>query len=286
MARETAVIILNYFGCEDCRACVASVKRHIEHAAVYIIDNSADTDEKNRLQALFSSEPHVHLIFSEKNLGFAAGVNLGLKQALAAGLSRFLVLNNDAVVLENCGSILDAAYGEHGGSLIAPSINWGGSICGGNYYHRYGGLIIRKKPKISAGWLFYLTGCALAFDRLFLDRAGFFSESFFMYGEDVELSVRACARGIPLVCLPQILINHEGSKSARMASLFYEYHIARAHYLLTFCTLQKKGHQLVSLGGKLLFLLLRACVRCLRFKTLAPLAALCLAPLKLNIRPS
>ncbi len=132
-----------------------------------------------------------------------------MRATIKKGFRRFLLLNNDAVMLAGSGEILQAAYAKHPGALIAPSIRWAGEICAGTYYHRYFGLILRKPPKSASGWLFYLTGCALLFDKAFLERNGLFSEAFFMYGEDVEFSVRAYANAAPVLCLPDIIIDHQ-----------------------------------------------------------------------------
>jgi len=286
MNDRTAVIILNYFGHEDTAACAASVQRHVPGAVCCIVDNSASAAERSCLQKLFGARDDVFLIFPSENLGFAAGVNRGLQAALEKGFSRFLLLNNDAVMLAGSGEILEAACAQHPGALIAPSIRWAGQICAGNYYHRYFGLILRKRPKRASGWLFYLTGCALLFDKVFLERNGLFSEAFFMYGEDVEFSARACFNAVPVLCLPDIIIDHAGSGSSHMASFFYEYHVARSHYLLTFFMFDKKPQQLLVLAIKMLSLLARALLRCVRFRTVTPLKALCCAPFKLLVRPS
>jgi len=285
MNKTLAIIILNYFGHEHTLACVASVRCCVEEIALFIVDNSTDIEEETRLRELFEGTPDVRLLFPGSNLGFAAGVNWGLSRAMSEGYSRFLLLNNDAVLLDGAGAILQAASAGHPGALMAPTIRWAGQVCAGNYYHRYLGLIIRKRPRCHSGWLFYLTGCGLLFDRVFLEQNGPFNEAFFMYGEDVEFCSRAYGNGLPVLCLPDIIIDHVGSGSAQMASFFYEYHVVRSHYLLTFILLPHPLQRALSLAGKFLCLMLRALVRCLRFKTVAPLKALCLAPIKLPVRP-
>lgn len=286
MNNRTAVIILNYFGHEDTAACAASVGRHIEKAAVFIVDNSASAAERSCLEKLFSSPSDVVLIFSEKNLGFAAGVNRGLRAALEKGFRRFFLLNNDALLREGAGEFLQQAFSQHPGCLIAPAINHGGLFCTGNYYHRYFGLVRMEKPGGSAGWLLYLSGCALAFDGDFLAKNGFFQEAFFMYGEDVEFSARVRNNNCELVCLEEFIIDHAGSSSSGMASFFYEYHVTRSHYLLTGYLFHSPLQRLLAMQTKTLSLLLRALLRCIKFRTAAPLKALCCAPFRLPVRPS
>jgi N-acetylglucosaminyl-diphospho-decaprenol L-rhamnosyltransferase len=288
---QFAVVILNFFGYQDTLRCIARVRRSL-NAAFFIVDNSAENNEKTKLASPLSDQPHIRLIFPDENLGFAAGVNIALKKAVGAGFKRFLLLNNDAVLLENAGKILNKAFDTYPACLIAPAIKSNNYIYCESYYHKYLGLItqrhISEKPRQRSeklGWVRYLSGCALAFDKDLLDKIGLLDESFFMYGEDVVFSHRARKSGVPIVLLEYNLVHHKGSHSAKMASFFYEYHMARAHFLLTFNLLSRPYQQVLSLFGKSATLTVRAWIRCFRYRTFAPLAALLLCSLPLRIRP-
>jgi N-acetylglucosaminyl-diphospho-decaprenol L-rhamnosyltransferase len=281
---HVAVIILNFFRCKDTLRCVNFAQRSL-NTTCFIVDNSSDKREKNLIEDLFKDNPSVKLLFPRENLGFGAGVNLALKHAIDDGFHRFLLLNNDAFLIEGAGQVLDRALDQYPGSLISPGIKWGKDICFNSYYHKYLGLISKKTPNQKKGWLSYFTGCALAFDINTFDTLGYFDESFFMYGEDVEISHRAQKKGIPMLLLKEILVNHEGSRSAQMASLFYEYHTARAHFLLSFYFFNHPVKTLLSLLGKSITLTARACIRSLRYQNLNPLVALLIAPISLRIRP-
>ena len=282
--QRIGVIILNFLRHKDSHACIESVRNSL-HATVFLVDNSADEMEKEIIDDMFRNDNDIQLFFPKKNLGFAAGVNLALKHAIDSGFNRFLLLNNDAVLLKGSGQVLNKAFNKYPRSLIAPTIKWGKDVCYKSYYNKYLGLIYKNPPSQKRGWLPYFTGCALAFDLTTIDTLGFFNESFFMYGEDVEISHRAQTKGIPMFLLKEVLVYHKGSLSAQMASLFYEYHIARAHYLLSFCILDHPFKALLSLLGKSITLTARAYVRSLRYHNLNPLIALLLAPIPLQIRP-
>ncbi len=283
MQNRIGVIILNFLRHKDSYTCIESVRNSL-HATVFLVDNSADEMEKEIIENMFRDNNNIKLLFPEENLGFAAGVNLALKHAIDSGFNRFLLLNNDAVLLKGSGQVLDKAFNKYPGSLIAPTIKWGKDVCYKSYYHKYFGLIYKKQPAQKKGWLTYFTGCALAFDLTTIDTLGFFNESFFMYGEDVEISHRAQTKGIPMFLLKEVLVYHKGSLSAQMASFFYEYHIARSHYLLSFYLFNHPVKTLLSLLGKSITLTARACTRSLRYHNLNPLAALLLAPIPLRIR--
>ena len=281
---KIAVIILNYFGFQDTCACVNSVRENLD-AQFFLVDNSADSEERERLQAEFSDGSEVALSFPSENLGFAAGVNLGLKQAIKKGYQYFLLLNNDAVLLPGSGKIFIETIINNPGSLIAPTIIWGGNINKGSYYNKYLGLISDTPYFNGYGSIYYFTGCALAFDKIFIDTVGFLNEDFFFYGEDVEYSYRAMKKNVSLILIPENLVRHEGSKSAKNASLFYEYHILHAHWLLIFNIIENPLKKLFAILGKLCVLSLRSILRCIKFMTLVPLVSLIKAPWHLRIRP-
>ena len=280
-----AVIILNYFDAEATITCIDSVRNRLQ-ATIFLIDNSADAAEKSILTALFQKCFDIHLFFPPKNLGFAGGVNLGLSEAVCRGYYRFLLLNNDAIVLDGIQEKITIAYEKCKGGLIAPAIHWGDSINRGYYYHKYFGLITKERIFDSNGWFYYLSGCALAFDKDFIDNVGFLNEQFFMYGEDIELAFRAVRKNVAIELIPDVLVLHDGSRSSNIASFFYEYHLSRSHYLLCFIFFTNPLNITMAILAKTFTLMARAIVRSTRYKSLEPLKGFLLGPFSIRVRPS
>lgn len=280
-----AVIILNYFGFRSTLKCIESVQRTLIPSTVFLVDNSADPPERIKLSKGLRNHGNICMFFPSENLGFAAGVNRGLKEAIKAGFNRFFLLNNDTIVLDGLKQKLDEAFVKWPGALIAPTIRWGNSLNKGYFYHKYFGFIAKEKFVRSKNWLYYLSGCALAFDDEFLDKVGYLNEKFFMYGEDIDLAYRAASKNVPIALIQNELVIHEGSHSARMASFFYEYHMARSHYLLCFILFEKWPDQMTAILAKALTMTIRAFIRSLKYGSAAPLKTLMLAPLSLKVRP-
>lgn len=278
------VIILNYFGYDDTVLCIKSVKNSLR-ATIFLVDNSADKTERQKLENTFLNQSEIRLIFPEENLGFAAGVNLALRRAIAEGYQHFLLLNNDTVLTPDAGNVFAKAFIDHPCSIISPTIIWGENLSKGNYYQKYLGLITTMPYLNSFGSLYYLTGCALAFDKKVIDAIGHLDETFFFFGEDIEYCYRATKNNIPLILLHDKLIQHEGSKSAKMASFFYEYHMIHSHYLLSLKIIDNSLNMLISFLGKFLTFSLRAFIRCFRHKSLIPFIALFAGAFSLKIRP-
>jgi GT2 family glycosyltransferase len=95
-----------------------------------------------------------------------------------------------------------------------------------------------------------------------------FDETFFFYGDDIEFGYRLGRAGIALVDAPSATVIHEGSKGSVNGSLFYEYHMARAHLLLV----RKLGHgivmQVMMVMARVLALAARATLRVARYRSL------------------
>ena len=279
-----AVIILNYFDAKITYQCCQSILKEID-VHFFLIENSATCLEKNRLvSAITSFKKQTTLLFPGKNLGFSAGVNLGLKEAIKRGFKQFIVINNDAKLKKGSGKALKQAFSQNKCCLMSPKLYWNDKIIGGRYYHKYTGIMFddnsttflaRYYPRL--GFLFYLTGCALAFDKTLLDKIGFFDEDFFMYGEDVEFSHRASAKGCNLILLDEVFVEHEGSKSAQKGSFFYEFYTNRSHLLLAEKLSLTPLEKFFSYIGKFSYLLSRSIFRMIKYNSLIPIKAFLLS---------
>jgi len=279
-----AIIILNYFNAKLTKACCESIRQEID-ANFFIVENSADSIERNKLiNAIAPFQEQTTILFPDRNLGFAAGVNLGLREAIKRGNNQFLIINNDARLKAGSGQALKKAFYQYKGCLISPKIYWDHKTIGIRYYHKYTGVMfddvatVLSKYFLKLGFLPYLTGCALAFDKTLITKTGFFDEDFFMYGEDVEFSQRARAKGCELKLLDEVFVEHDGSISAKKrGSFFYEFLINRSHLLLTKKLAPTFLVKNFSYIGKFCYLFIRSLYRTIRFKNFIPIKAFVLS---------
>ncbi|MGO1411494.1 MAG: glycosyltransferase family 2 protein [Microbacterium sp.] len=77
-----------------------------------------------------------------------------------------------------------------------------------------------------------LCGAGLFATRKVLDELGPFDEDFFLYGEDVDLSLRAASVGLELVLVPRALIDHDAGTSSEGSSALVERARTDAHLRL------------------------------------------------------
>lgn len=121
---KVAIVVLNYLNYKDTIECVESIVLDQYPAKeIIIVDNGSPNDSQARLEEKFRNHGGVHLLFSEKNEGFARGNNLGIRYARdILGCNFVLLLNNDTMV-KDAGMIttLMEAY-EPGVGVLGPRI--------------------------------------------------------------------------------------------------------------------------------------------------------------------
>lgn len=268
MIARTIGLTLNYRDASRTITCVQSLLDN-EVSSVLVWDNSADGGKSaDGIREAFFGQDRVMVHLSNDNLGFAAGVNRGLQlcRDIQQG-GRVLLINNDARLLDGAVGKLQLALDATPTARIAFSdINHAGQVRGSAYYHKLTGL---QTWTPAWGSFRYATGCCLllATDRI---PGTLFDEDFFMYGEDVELGWRLAQQPNATAYVPETLVEHEGSASSGMASLFYESHVSAGHLLLASKLARGTGEAFLFGLARLPILAARALVRSLRYRAMTP----------------
>ena len=269
----TAAITIHFRKPELTAKCIDSLLAD-GWAPVLVWDNSADGGHSlQALAARYAGEPRVQLVANPTNLGFGKGMNAALAELARRGhAGPVLLVNNDAEILPGMRTALLAALPRDSAvpALVAPRILQDGQVQGWLYYQRWLALVTRRPLP---GSVAYLSGCCLLVRRT--DQAApLFDEDFFMYGEDVELSWRWRRQGGALVLLEESWLHHAGSASSGQASVAYERFLVGSHWVLARKLVEVRWEARVMQATKLPALITRACLRVLRYRSLAPIRAL------------
>jgi len=238
-----ALVIVNWNGADDTLACLASVLEGGGHPALTVIVDNASADRSPeriaeglatrgiglaRAGADAAQWPRgadAVLVAAEENLGFAAGCNLGLRVAVAAGCAQVVFLNNDTVVERGAlDKLVLRLEGDSGCFATLPMLTVHGTDriwnCGG-VVHPVLGLrryFLAGRPRNDGTRraelrCSFFTGCCFAVrTAAFADRGGF-SERFFFGEEDFELALWMHERGLHAVCLTSAVVQHKVSVS-------------------------------------------------------------------------
>src|SRR5579871_1995174 len=92
----TSIVVLNWQGWRDTLTCLASLQKlRYPHYEVIAVDNGSEDDSVAQIRTAY---PHITVLETEYNRGFAGGNNVGIRHALSRGASYIWLLNNDTVV--------------------------------------------------------------------------------------------------------------------------------------------------------------------------------------------
>lgn len=191
-----------------------------------VVDNGSDG---SAAPLLAEHVPDARLEVPSENLGFAAGANLG------AGLARnpvILLLNPDAVPLPGFGSAIrrpavDRPEWDAWMGLVAcrvddePQVNsWGNPV----HYTGIAWAGGHGRPLGEAGpdrEVPTASGACMAIRREAWRHAGGFSPPFFLYQEDVDLSLRIRASGGRIGLAAEAVVEHDYEFSASPEKWFW-----------------------------------------------------------------
>lgn len=194
--------------------------------SLVVLDNASTDGSADVAASLFSD---AKLIRSDRNLGFCAGNNLAARNADSD--SEYLVLlNQDTVVQPGWLAELVAAMDGNPAVGVAQSkvllhrdpriINSVG--CGFNYLFfgwadRNGEVDDVMGPPFEVP---YCQGASLIIRKALWDELGGFDEPFFMYHDDLELSLKVRLAGHKAVCVPASVVLHKYNEASPPYKLY------------------------------------------------------------------
>ena len=188
---------------------------------LFAIDNPAHEPDPAASILEAAGDPRITLLRNPHNAGFARAVNQALRLAYAQGCDRFLLLNPDTAFGPTFLTDLTTAWHASGYPVIAPRVMQADApdqawYAGGHLDH---GWIFSNRhdpyiPGQALRQVEFASGCCLGLTRPVLEQVGLLDESFFVYWEDTDLSLRLRAAGIPIAYLEHPHLLHEGGASS------------------------------------------------------------------------
>jgi GT2 family glycosyltransferase len=204
---ETAIVILNWNGLELLKTFLPDVVKHSPEARVYIIDN-ASTDHS--LEYIDKNFPEVVSIALDKNLGYAAGYNEGLKKVKE---DIIILLNNDVKVTKNWLKPIKSKFETHKEvAVIQPKIldyknpqyfEYAGAA--GGFVDAFGypfcrGRIFSTLEKDEGQYdidseIFWASGACFAVRKKVFNELKGFDDTYFAHQEEIDLCWRVFNAG-------------------------------------------------------------------------------------------
>jgi GT2 family glycosyltransferase len=206
------IITLNWNRAEDTLRLLASCAQlTYPNCRVLIVDNGSKPDCLAQIKA---KAGQAEWVCNARNLGFSAGVNTGLRYALAHAADGVLLLNNDTTVAPDLLERLIESSGDPETGAGAPLIYYAHDRTrlwsAGSYFRSLtrDAQRLDLPPAPTPYRVDYATACGLLIKRTCLERVGLFDERFFMYYEDLDFCRRLAAAGYHLVVDPRARLWH------------------------------------------------------------------------------
>lgn len=225
-----AAVLVHYRHAELTSRCLSSLLEHCPGLArIYIVDNSPGDGSLTNLQAQYSDERLCWLPQTE-NTGFGGGCNAGIQAALQDHCDSVLLLNNDAWVDTDIVAQFSHASAEyHHRALLTGYVREpdGRLWYAGGDFSLYTARASHYQQAFSEPQrVSFATGCLMWLPRSVLTAVTGFDPDYFLYLEDVDLSLRLSQAGLDMICLPDITVYHEPSSStggrASALSVYYQ----------------------------------------------------------------
>lgn len=221
---SVAVVIPNWNGREDLPACLDSLRAQTVPVEIVVVENGSTDGSAEMLRV---SYPDVTVLAQPVNLGFAGGVNVGLRYAMHRGHDHIALLNNDAIAEPTWVQCLVAEMSrDEGVGMVASkflTIDGARIDSTGECYSTWGLPFPRGRGEERVDTydadaeIFGASGGSTLYRAAMLRDIGLFDEDFFAYFEDVDLSWRAHLRGWRVRLAPDAVAYHRiGATSGRL----------------------------------------------------------------------
>lgn len=227
MPSTVAAVIVNFNGRGLVEPCLDSIfDQQVVPDEVVVVDNHSSDGSPEDIARLY---PSVRLLRPGRNLGYAAGCNLGLRETSSDLVA---ILNNDVVLdsawLSTLLEQVEVPWTFWASRIlflnrreIVDSAGDGMAVVGAGYKTGHGEAAARH---VDPREVFGPCAAAALYDRRLLEDVGGFDEDFFLVYEDADLSMRARLRGHRCLYVPEAVAFHHVNQSIGSLSSTYVYY--------------------------------------------------------------
>ncbi len=238
---KISIVIVNYKVKNFLDQCLYAVERAIEglDAEVFVVDNDSKDDS---LDMLYEKYSHFHIIANKDNVGFSKANNQAIRQSKGEYV---LLLNPDTIIEEDtlkksiqfmddhtdCGGL--GIKMVDGSGQFLPESKRGLPTPSVSFYKIFGlSKLFPRSKKFSKYHMGHLdkeqnheveilAGAFMMMRKSVLDEIGLLDETFFMYGEDIDLSYRIIKAGYKNYYFSESQIIHYKGESTKKGSVNY-----------------------------------------------------------------
>lgn len=202
---------------------------------VIVVDNASSDGSAEAVEAAF---PDVRVLRNGENLGFAGGVNAGLRVARGPLV---LLLNTDTLVVDDAiRRLVDHAVAHPAAGVVGPKVlnrdgshqascfrfpSLGNLLLSATYLYKlfprsafFNRETYAGRDPDADGVVDFVSGCAFLIRGEAIERVGLLDDGFFMYSEEMDFCYRTKREGFEVHYAPAARIVHFGGGSSRLQS--------------------------------------------------------------------
>lgn len=229
MAAKVMGLIVNWNGREHLEQCLPSLTQtSYPNQEWIVLDNGSNDSSQAWVKAQF---PAIQVHELGHNRGFAAANNVGMQMALDAQADYIVLLNNDTRVEPDwLDALLETAEADPTIAICqSRQRSWDGQE---EIHFRFipewaeaEQIRLPVAPATAPSHTPFASGCAMLLRCRTLKEIGLFDERYFMYVEDVDLTLRAWIAGYRVMDVPASIVYHRmtGSDSQQTQRMFWGY---------------------------------------------------------------
>lgn len=220
------IIVLNWNGCDDTLACLSSLSQlSYTNFQVVVVDNASTDGSVDKIKSRF---PDQIILKNNKNLGYAAGNNRGIRWAMENKADYIWILNNDTEVNSNSLTELidrvqfEPEIGICGSTLVYHNQRDRVQAYGGGKYLKYlaitrtfgdGNSIQEPINQLEIEQnLDFVSGASMLVSTEFVKDIGLIAEDYFLYYEEVDWALRS-KESYKLGYAPKSIVYHKEGAS-------------------------------------------------------------------------
>jgi GT2 family glycosyltransferase len=213
------IILVNWNGRQVTLECLASLTEiAYKKCKVIVVDNASDDGSVDAIQARF---PSTIILAQKENLRFGGGNNIGIRYALEQGAELICLLNNDTTVDKDfLTHLVHCIQSDKKCGMVAPKVYYhdepnriwfaGSEISMWTGTMRHVGIReVDHGQRDASREIDYATGCCLLARKEVIEKVGMLDETFFMYTEDADWSMRARRVGYSIMFEPKSRVWHK-----------------------------------------------------------------------------
>lgn len=215
---DILVILVNYEGTQLTDECIKSINNSSISVDIMVIDNNSSDNSISEVCKFYNN-----VIFKklDENIGFAGANNIGFKYAIKHKYSYVMMLNNDTVISD---TLIQKLVNECNDNQVSVPCMYYYDQPQKIYYA--GGTLDKKRGtthhygqydiplEVNDCFCDFATGCCIMMTTKMISNIGYLDDTYFMYYEDTEYSIRMLKNGIKVKFVAEAKLWHKVGATA------------------------------------------------------------------------